>query len=77
MTIEPAILHVLSASPRALPVSVIAGFLPAFTGRPATLTDITAALHRLERKNQAAGTAHEDHGTLWKETADGRLRISE
>lgn len=76
MKIEVAILHVLAASPRAIPATVIRGFLPALTGNPETLADIDAALDRLEAKGHARGTANEDTGTLWKETADGRLRIA-
>lgn len=76
MNLECAILNVLSASPRAIPASAIAGFVPAFTGADSTITDVTAALKRLERKGHVKGTANEDLGTLWKETDDGRLRIS-
>ncbi len=76
MNLELAILNALSASPRALPVSVLVGTVPAFTGQDATQTDITAALRRLETKGHVKGTANEDRGTLWKETDDGRLRIS-
>lgn len=75
MNLEVAILNVLTASPRAIPATVIAGFVPAFTSE-ATLTDITAALKRLEHKGHVHGTANEDRGTMWKETADGRLRIA-
>lgn len=76
MNLQLAILQTLAASPRAIPATVIAGFVPAFTGRDETLTDINAALHRLEAKGHAKGTANEDRGTLWKETDDGRLRIA-
>lgn len=77
MNLELAILNILAASPRALPATVIRGFLPSFTGQADhTLTDINAALHRLETKGHVNGTAHEDKGFLWKETADGRLRIA-
>ena len=76
MNIEVGILHVLTASPRAIPASVIIGFLPTFTGKDETLTDTTAALKRMEAKGHVKGTHNEDRGTLWKETDDGRLRIS-
>jgi hypothetical protein len=76
MNLECAILHVLSASPRAIPVSVIAGFLPAFTGKDETQADIAAALKRMEDAAEVKGTSNKDRGTLWKETDDGRLRIA-
>ena len=76
MNIEVAVLNVLSASPRALPVGVIRGELPAYLDEDHTLGDIEAALKRLERKGHVAGTRHEDRGTLWTATADGRLRIA-
>jgi len=76
MNLEVAILNVLSASPRAIPATVILGFVPSFTGGDHTLTDVTAALKRLEAKGHAKGTSNEDRGTLWKETDDGRLRIA-
>ncbi len=76
MNLEQAILNTLAASPRAIPATVIAGFVPSFTGTDATLTDLNAALKRLEAKGHVKGTANEDRGTLWKETDDGRLRIA-
>lgn len=77
MKLDLAILNVLEASPRALPVEVIAGFTPAFTGRSSTLADLNAALRRLERSHDVIGTTHRDYGTVWKETAEGRLRIAD
>lgn len=76
MNLELAILHTLAASPRAIPATVIAGFVPGFTGKDDTLTDINAALKRMERDGEVKGTANKDRGTCWKETDDGRLRIS-
>lgn len=76
MNLECAILNVLTASPVAIPATVIRGYLPAHTGRDHTLTDITSALTRLEVKGHVRGTHNEDTGTKWKETDDGRLRIS-
>ncbi len=76
MNLEVAILNILAASPRAIPATVIRGFLPSFTGKSETLTDIDAALARMETKGHVKGTGDEDKGALWKETADGRLRIS-
>ena len=76
MNLEVGILNVLAASPRAIPATVVAGFIPKFTGSAETLTDINAALKRLEEKGHVKGTANEDRGALWKETDDGRLRIS-
>lgn len=76
MNLEIAILNTLMASPRALPASVILGFIPGFTGRESTLTDVRLALARLEAKGHVKGTADEDRGPLWKETADGRLRAA-
>ena len=76
MNLETAILSTLAASPRAIPATVLAGFVPGFTGKDETLADINAALRRLEAKGHAKGTANEDRGTLWKETDDGRLRIA-
>ena len=76
MTLELAILNALVGSPRAIPSTVISGFVAAYTGEPATLGDIDLALRRLEKKGHVKGTANEDRGTLWKETDDGRLRLS-
>ncbi len=76
MNLQVAILNILTASPKAIPVTVIAGFVPAFVGPEPTLTDITTALKTLEQKGHVKGTANEDRGTLWKETDDGRLRIA-
>lgn len=76
MNLQLAILNVLAASPRALTVPVIAGFVPSFTGTEPTITDVQRELNALERKGHVKGTANEDRGTLWKETDDGRLRIA-
>lgn len=75
MKLELAILNVLAASPRAIPVSVITPCVTEFTGREETQTDVVLALRQLEKKGHAKGTANEDRGTLWKETDDGRLRV--
>jgi hypothetical protein len=77
MKLELAILTVLDASPRALPVPVIAGFIPPFTGHLPTHADLEAALRRLERAGDVLGTEHRDRGTVWKETAEGRLRLAD
>jgi hypothetical protein len=76
VNLETAILEVLSASPRAIPTAIISAYLPTTSGRRETHADIDAALRRLEGKQQVVGTCHEDKGTLWKETADGRLRLA-
>ncbi len=76
MKLDLAILNVLTGANRAIAASVIRGFLPAFTDTHATLADITAALGRLEASGHVTGTFSEDRGTLWKETADGRLRVA-
>lgn len=81
MNLELAILNVLAASPRALSVKVLRGFVPSFTGSDHTLTDLTRTLQRLESKGHVRGTGtgecDEDNTPVivWKETADGRLRI--
>lgn len=76
MNLELAILNVLSASPRALNVQALAGYVPSFTGGDHTLADLNLALRSLEHKGHVKGTKNEDRGTLWKETDDGRLRCA-
>jgi hypothetical protein len=76
MKLDLAILNVLAASPRAIPATVIRGYLPTFTGEDHTLADINAALTRLEHLGHVKGTANIDTGAKWKETDDGRLRIA-
>lgn len=76
MNLECGILNVLAASPRAIPASVVIGFISSFTGKDETLSDITSALKRMEAKGHVKGTANEDRGTLWTATDDGRLRIA-
>lgn len=76
MTLEIAILNTLEASPRAIPAEVILGFIPSFTGGSATLSDLNQALKRMERAGDVIGTAHRDKGIVWKETAEGRLRLA-
>ncbi len=76
MNLERAILLALSASPRAITANVIRGGLAAFIGGEHTLADVNAALARLEDEGEVKGTASKDFGVMWKETPDGRLRIS-
>lgn len=76
MNLELAILNTLAASPKALPAPVILGFVGSFTGGTETLHDVQLGLKRLEAKGHVKGTADEDRGPLWKETAEGRLRIA-
>jgi hypothetical protein len=74
--LERAILCVLTAAPRAINAPAIMGALPAYGCSDDGIADINAALLILEAKSQVARTRSEDHGMLWKETADGRLRIA-
>jgi hypothetical protein len=76
MNLELAILNVLTGAERAIGVGRIRGFLPGFIGGEHTLSDVEIALHSLETKGHITGTFQEDRGTLWKETADGRLRLT-
>lgn len=76
MNLERACLEVLSVSPRAINALTVSGFVGTFTGRPETLTDVVRALHSLETKGHAKGTADEDRGAVYQITAEGRLRIS-
>jgi hypothetical protein len=76
VNLEMAILETLAASPRAIPATVITGFVSGYTGQDHTQTDVELKLKSLERKGHVKGTANEDRGTLWKETDDGRLRIA-
>lgn len=76
MNLERAILNVLDAAPRAIPAGAIHGFVPTFLGSEPTLTDVVRALHKLETKGHAKGTADEDRGAVYVITAEGRLRIS-
>jgi hypothetical protein len=76
MNLERAILLVISASPRPVSPRLIQGHLPEFTAGDWTLADIERALKTLEGKHQVKGTYSEDLGTLWKETAEGKLRIA-
>jgi DNA-binding PadR family transcriptional regulator len=75
MNLERAILLVLSASPRAIPATVILPRLGEFLGGEHSLGDVTRTLHKLERDGEAKSTSNKDFGLLWKETDDGRLRI--
>ncbi len=76
MTLERAILNVLAASPGPLPVTVIVGYVPGFTGEPVSQADATRTLFQLERKGHARWTKNDDGEAVWKETETGRLRIS-
>jgi hypothetical protein len=81
MNLELAILHTLTASPRAISAKVIRGFSASFTGRSHTLADIERTLRRLEEKGDVAGTDTRERDEnerpifLYKETPDGRLRV--
>jgi Fe2+ or Zn2+ uptake regulation protein len=76
MTLDLAILNVLSASPRAISAQAVASFAGNFTGKEETLSDVKRTLEKLEREGFVRGTSDPDRGSLWKETADGRLRAS-
>jgi hypothetical protein len=76
MNLERAILLVLSASKKAIPATIIEAGIGQFLSPIPPLADIERTLGQLARKGHAKGTADDDEGTLWKETADGRLRIS-
>jgi hypothetical protein len=75
--LERAILNVITArGGKPLPVSVIKGFTPSFTGQDDTEADITAALKRMEAEGEVKGTSNKDYGTVWLATDAGKLRIA-
>jgi hypothetical protein len=76
MNLERAILLVLSASRRPLSAQIVTSLVPQFIGGDYTISDVERALKVLESKGHTKGTWNEDFGTLWKETDEGRLRIS-
>jgi len=74
--LERAILKMLAASRRALTATIIADQIRERLQIETTATDVTLALRRMETEGDVKGTHNADFGTMWKETDEGRLRIS-
>lgn len=78
MKIELEILDVLAASPRAIGPFVIAGLLPG----QESIADVRRTLRNLQSKGDVKCTKTTEVDPdgqvkfVWKETDDGRLRIS-
>ena len=77
MTLPIAILHVLVAARRAIPVPLIAAEVSSFTGKAETDADISATLTLLSRMEppMVKGTGQGLRGTVWTFTPDGKLEV--
>jgi DNA-binding PadR family transcriptional regulator len=75
VNIDLAILNVLSATPRALPVATIARETEEYLHREPSHMDVNVALRRLQAKGLVKGTEKPLVGTVWIATEEGKLAI--